>query len=179
MLPTIVIGADEATRDELNTRWRAATGAGADGPWFFDTAEEAVFRMTEELGRAASTAEAQAEGENTMGGDMPLWSQAEDSRWEVNVLWGPGAWGFALSGHKPELAHTGWTGVFGAHVDEEPERPRRVLDGTAQGVNPDTRIWQAATMLRAHVAFDVYGQDGTGGTAVKAVVELFASRDMP
>lgn len=178
MLPTIVIGADESTKDELNTRWWAATGAGAlHGLAFYETAEKALFALADGLQvRTGKGPEDFATLESTPEG------------WPVNVLWGPNAWGGALSGQKPELAHTGWTAVFGAHINDTPEKPRRMLKGTPQGVDADTRPWQAGAMLRAQVVFDVFGEAGydplapkpTGGTtAVAAIVDLFSSRDTP
>lgn len=169
MLPTIVIGADEATRDELNTRWWAATGAGAPhGLAFYDTAELALFALVDGLQfRSGSGADDFTTLESTPDG------------WPINVLWGPVAWGLVLSGQKPELAHTGWTALFGAHIDNEPEKPRRMVGGTPQGSAADTTIWQAAVMMRAQVAFDVYGQDGTGQTAVAAIVDRFTTRETP
>lgn len=167
MLPTIVVGADEATGPELSERW-----AKTPGPvklWFYETAEDAVYALVD----------LRSAHELTEGAEGYPFEQDGDGRWQVNVLWGPNAWALALSAQKPELAHTGWTAVFGAHVDDEPGKPRRVLDKQATGSDPDTRMWQAAPVMRANVMFDVFGQGGDGMSAVQAVVNQFESRDTP
>jgi hypothetical protein len=175
VLPTIVIGADEATREPLLTRWREAVVTDAahvvNGLWFYGSVEDATYALADQAVADPSACAFEP--------GLTKFEQDADGRWQVNVLWGPNAWALALTAQKPELAHTGWTGVFGAHVDDEPGKPRRVMDKRAIGTDPDTRMWQAAPVMRAHLMFDVFGQDGSGATAVKAVVERFASRETP
>jgi hypothetical protein len=164
MLPTIVIGADEVTREPLMTKWREAK---AQGPlWFYDTTEDAAYELADALGAVGEADEPRAE-------------QNLDGSWGVNVLWGPNAWGPALTGRPPELAHTGWTGVFGASINPAPGKPRRMRNGEPEGAAPDTRVWQAGPLMRAHVVFDVFGAAGNGITAVRAIVERLTSRDTP
>lgn len=79
--------------------------------------------------------------------------------WIANVAYGPESFCLATIAKPVRLAHTGWTLVLAHGIkSNDPGVPRRVVDGTPEGRDQSTVVWQAAPMLQAQVVVDVESQ---------------------
>lgn len=157
MLPTIVIGAEGELADKLANAWQAA-GADPEDLYLYGDVEAAAFDLIDL--------------------EPEAFHRDEQGHWQVNILWGPLAWGMAAAGQTPELAHTGWTVLIGSSIRDDQDKPRRVVGGQVQGELSDTRIFEAAPKMRAQFVMDVDGQTN-GQTSVAWLVGKLRDRETP
>jgi hypothetical protein len=135
MQPLIVIGADHCMRTALEPY------AEVGHIEFHPTAEAAHYALAD---RSANQ-ETDPDDPCSCG-----------SIWCAHVAYAPGAYGpLVAGGGHGRLPHTGRTLVLCWDVDAHPEQPRRVVDGQVSGTDPDTRPWQAATLVSADYVVDV------------------------
>jgi hypothetical protein len=143
MLPLIVIGAS----DLVEARVRQAAPPGVV-PWCYSTTETAAFDLSDALDT------------DRREGLAPEVACSDDG-WEANVAYGIDAAALSTIAKPNRLAHTGWTVVLDANIHgNDPWRSRRMINGEPQGVGHSTLIWQAATMLDAHLVVDVLSDEG-------------------
>lgn len=135
MLPIVTIGADATVVDAF-AAWHD-TGRRVLN---FPNAEAAHFALTDDLDHE---------------GGGPGIELSKQDEWQCTVVYGAEAFGPAVTGKPELLPHTGWTIAAHHDLDGDPGAPRRVVDGTPQGTDPSTIVWQAAVKLGAHMVIDV------------------------
>lgn len=139
MLPLIVIGADERTKQAVE-----AENVGVRLIFFEDT-EAAAYVLNDELGWSA-------------GGGHPDPNLIEfDTRrnaWRCNVAYGPKSLGQAAIAKGAKLPHTGWTLALTWEMPDS-AMPRRMVGDTPAGEDQSTLARQAASMLGANLLIDL------------------------
>jgi len=143
MLPIVIIGADATVVDAF-AAWHD-TGRRVLN---FPTAEAAHFALTDDLDHDGFKGQ-------TFEGTGPGIELSKQDEWQCTVVYGVEAFGPAVTGKPELLPHTGWTIAAHHDIDGDPGAPRRMVDGTPQGVDPSTIAWQAAIKLGAHMLIDV------------------------
>ncbi|HEY2101499.1 MAG TPA: hypothetical protein VGH72_33885 [Pseudonocardia sp.] len=89
-------------------------------------------------------------------------SADDTGRFAVHVAYGPLAFGPLAMGRvgsvtSARLEHTGHTIILCWDVDQDPGRPRPVVDGQVDDrAHPDDAIWQAMTAVHADTILDVH-----------------------
>jgi hypothetical protein len=152
MLPVVIIGADDSVREPLKS-------------WDVDlieypSLEEAVTGLNDLAMR----------GEEQV--PHPI-EQDDDGRWRCTVVYGPLAFGPAVTGQPAVLPHTGWTVVTCPGANQTQTVPRRVQGDRAVN-EPLTLVWEAAARLRAHLVVDALDV-----AAMRVVCERLATTETP
>lgn len=158
MLPLIVIGADEPTRQACETE--EANRPDLDIQ-FFEDAESAAYALNDGLDAAARD-----------GRPGPYFVDFDTRRnaWQCSVAYGPKVFGKAAIGQDVKLAHTGWTLVL-TWAPGDPAAPRRMVGGKPEGEDQSTIAWQAAPMLAANLVIDL-AEPATDGVQFPGLVTV-------
>jgi hypothetical protein len=160
--PLIVIGASDVMRDALEPY--SEVGHIQHHP----TAESAQFALLDAATDPASPGYVPVHAHPLQACGVGV------SRWAAHVAYGPLAYGPLVVGPAGRLPHGGHTLVLGWNIDPDPGRSRRVQDGSVTGQDPDTTVWQAATVVAADLVVDLARPD-----AMPIVVRYLEWKSVP
>jgi len=154
VLPLIVIGADERTREAVTS---ALNLVGLPSPF------KCLHMDYEDIAQASCSLSDALRCERDSPGTFTRYVEFDDERpgWKASVAYGPKALGPATVAQSSRLAHTGWTLVL-AWGAPDLSAPRRVTEGVAEGADQSSIAWQAAPMLGANFLVDLSAEDPRG-----------------